>query len=758
MSKQAGLANPSRRQFMLTATLASGALLIGCATSSKPVASFVPGSDDKLISEVQLNAYVRIDRSGKVYVAIARSEMGQGVHTSLPLLVAEELGCRWEDVVIEDAPIDGEFANLVAASLMLPFRPDDKGVLVSMGRWTTDNFARMMKLIMTGGSTSVRGAWLPMRSAGATARELLKQAAANRWGLAVASLSVADGKVLAGDGRSLTFAELLDDAVKLTPPSEVALKQPGQFKLLGKSMPRTDLPGKVQGKAVYGIDVKLPNMLVATLRMNPELGGKVGSFDASAASKAPGVHKVVELPALNGATAGVAVIADSYWQAKTAVDSIAIKWQSGPLANIDNHAIYAYLQQELNESSGFTYHSAGDSKREPAKGDKVLRATFRAPLLAHATMEPMNTTALVTDDGVEVWSPTQMQGFAAKVAASVAGVSSSKVKLHTTLLGGGFGRRLDVDFIAQAVFLAKQMPGRPVKLIWSREEDTRHDFYRPAAVAEYSAHLDSQGQLQYLALKSASPSIGHQQLNRLGFPAMGPDKTMVEGGYDLPYQVPNMRFAGVNADIGVPIGYWRSVGHSFQAFFLEAWIDELAHAAGRDSAEFRLALLKDQPRYRAVLQLALDQAGYGKPLPQGHAHGIALAESFGSIVAQVVEVSLTNDKAIRVHRVVCAIDCGFALQPDTVRQQIEGSVVFGLSAALYGDIEIRQGQVQQSSFSDYQLLKMADAPKVETHIVPSAEAPGGVGEPGVPPVAPAVANALFKLTGKRLHSLPLRVV
>jgi isoquinoline 1-oxidoreductase beta subunit len=419
--------------------------------------------------------------------------------------------------------------------------------------------------------------------------------------------------------------------------------------------------------------------------------------------------------------------------------------------------MYAYLQKELNESSGFTYHSAGDSKRDPAQGDKVLRATFRAPLLAHATMEPMNTTALVTDDGVEVWSPTQMQGFAAKVAASVAGVSGSKVKLHTTLLGGGFGRRLDVDFIAQAVFLAKQMPGRPVKLIWSREEDTRHDFYRPAAVAEYTAHLDSRGQLQYLALKSASPSIGHQQLNRLGFPAMGPDKTMVEGGYDLPYQVPNMRFAGVNADIGVPVGYWRSVGHSFQAFFLEAWMDELAHAAGRDSAEFRLALLQDQPRYRAVLQLALDKAGYGQPLPAGRAHGIALAESFGSIVAQVAEVSLNADKSIRVHRVVSAIDCGFVLQPDTVVQQVEGSVIFGLSAALYGDIEIKKGQVQQSSFNDYQLLKMADTPKIEVHLVPSAEAPGGVGEPGVPPVAPAVANALFRLTGQRLHSLPLRV-
>ena len=757
MSKHSAPANPSRRQFMLTATLASGALLVGCATSSKPVATYVPGSEDKLVSEAQLNAYIRIDRNGKVYVAIARSEMGQGVHTSLPLLVAEELGCRWEDVTIEDAPIDGEFANLVAASLMLPFRPDDKGVLVSMGRWSTDNFARMMKLIMTGGSTSVRGAWLPMRSAGATARELMKQAAANRWGLAVAGLSVADGKVVAPDGRTLAFAELLDDAVKLTPPSEVALKQPGQFKLLGKSMPRKDLPAKVQGKAVYGIDVQLPNMLVATLRMNPELGGKLGSFDASAASKAPGVHKVLELPALNGATAGVAVIADSYWQAKTAVDSIDIKWQSGPLANIDNAAMYAYLQKELNESSGFTYHSAGDSKRDPAQGDKVLRATFRAPLLAHATMEPMNTTALVTDDGVEVWSPTQMQGFAAKVAASVAGVSSSQVKLHTTLLGGGFGRRLDVDFIAQAVFLAKQMPGRPVKLIWSREEDTRHDFYRPAAVAEYSAHLDSRGQLQYLALKSASPSIGHQQLNRLGFPAMGPDKTMVEGGYDLSYQVPNMRFAGVNADIGVPVGYWRSVGHSFQAFFLEAWMDELAHAAGRDSAEFRLALLQDQPRYRAVLQLALDKAGYGQPLPAGRAHGIALAESFGSIVAQVAEVSLNADKSIRVHRVVSAIDCGFVLQPDTVVQQVEGSVIFGLSAALYGDIEIKKGQVQQSSFNDYQLLKMADTPKIEVHLVPSAEAPGGVGEPGVPPVAPAVANALFRLTGQRLHSLPLRV-
>lgn len=755
MSQANTPANPSRRQFLLTASLASGALLIGCAT--KPTATFIAGSEDKTVGEAQLNSWIRITREGKVFVAMHRSEMGQGIHTSLPLLVAEELGCRWDDIVIEDAPIDGEFANLTAAALMLPFRPDDTGVIVSMGRWSTDIFAKAMKLIMTGGSSSVRDAWLPMRSAGATARELLKQAAAKQWGVAVDGLRVDEGRVIAADGHSAGFGELLDVAVTLTPPEKVTLKQPGQFKLLGKPMPRKDLPAKVQGKAVYGIDIKLPNMLIATLRMNPELGGKVGSFDASAASKAPGVRKVVELPALNGATAGVAVIADSYWQAKTAVDSIDIKWANGPLANISNESMYAFLQNELSDSSGFTYHKAGDSKRDPAKGDKVLRATFRAPLLAHATMEPMNTTALVTDDGVEVWSPTQMQGFAAKVAASVAGVSSSKVKLHTTLLGGGFGRRLDVDFIAQAVFLAKQMPGTPVKLIWSREEDTRHDFYRPAAVAEYSAHLDSNGQLQYLALKSASPSIGHQQLNRLGFPGVGPDKTMVEGGYDLPYRVPNMRFAGVIADIGVPIGYWRSVGHSFQAFFLEAWMDELAHAVGRDPAEFRLALLQDQPRHRAVLQLALQKAAYGQPLPAGHVHGIALAESFGSIVAQVIEVSLNADKSIRVHRVVCVIDCGFVVQPDTVAQQIEGGVIFGLSAALYGNIEIHNGQVQQSSFNDYQLVKMADAPKVETHIVPSAEAPGGVGEPGVPPVAPAIANALFKLTGQRQRSLPLRV-
>ena len=748
-------ANPSRRQFLITASLTSGALLVGCA--SKPVATFVAGSNDKTVGEAQLNAWIRLTRDGKVFLAMPRSEMGQGIHTALPLLVAEELGCRLDDIVLEDAPIDGEFANLTAASLMLPFRPDDKGWIVSMGRWTTDTAARMLKLIMTGGSTSVRDAWLPMRRAGATAREWLKAAAAQQWGVAAASLRVEQGRVIAGDGRSAAFGELLDTAVTLTPPSDVVLKQPGQFTLLGKPVPRRDLPAKVQGKAVYGIDVKPPNMLIATLRMNPELGGKVGRFDAAAAGKAPGVHKVVELPPLNGATAGVAVIADSYWQAKQAVDSIDIQWQGGPLAGIDNAALYAFLDKALADSSGFTYHSAGDSSREPAASDKVLHATFRAPLLAHATMEPMNTTALVTDDGVEVWSPTQMQGFAAKVAASVAGVSSSQVKLHTTLLGGGFGRRLDVDFIAQAVFLAKQMPGRPVKLIWSREEDTRHDFYRPAAVAEYSAHLDSRGQLQYLALKSASPSIGHQQMSRLGLLGAGPDKTMIEGGYDLPYRVPNMRFAGIKADIGVPVGYWRSVGHSFQAFFLEAWIDELAHAAGRDGAEFRMALLQDQPRYRAVLQLALDKAGYGKPLPAGRAHGIALAESFGSIAAQVVEVSLTADKAIRVHRVVCAIDCGFVVQPDTVRQQIEGGVIFGLSAALYGDIELKNGQVQQSSFSDYPLLKMADAPHVETHIVSSAEAPGGVGEPGVPPVAPAVANALFRLTGQRLRSLPLKL-
>jgi isoquinoline 1-oxidoreductase beta subunit len=516
----------------------------------------------------------------------------------------------------------------------------------------------------------------------------------------------------------------------------------------------------VDGSARYGIDVRLPGMLFAAVRMCPMLGGSVATLDDKAALALPGVKKLVALDAVAGSTAGFAVVAKTSWHARTAVQAVTVQWQQRKAGALDSARIQQSLLDTLKIDKGFTFYEKGDAAAAEGSAARVLEATYTAPYLAHATMEPMNCTAQFKDGLLEVWAPTQVPGFARDVAAKVAGVDVDRVTLHVTYMGGGFGRRLDIDFVAQAVRVAMACDGLPVQLLWSREEDTTHDFYRPLHVAQLRAAIDAKGVVSSLRIHSAGDAITPRWMER-GLPALAgpvdtPDKTTAEGLFDLPYGFANQHMAHVATHSGVPVGFWRSVGHSHNAFFSESFVDELAFETQQDPLAFRQALLKDAPCYLAVLNLAAEKAAWGSALPAGHARGIALHESFGSIVAEVVEVSV-QDGTPRVHRVVCAVDCGTVINPGLVAQQMESAVVFGLTAALYGRIDIVEGAVQQHNFDTYPMLSLAQAPFVETWTVPSQRDPSGVGEPGVPPLAPAVANALFVLTGKRHRVLPLQM-
>jgi isoquinoline 1-oxidoreductase beta subunit len=748
-----------RRRFLLGGLAAGGALLVGwgIAPPRQRLRTASPLATEA--GAVALNGWVAIARDGTVSVVVPRSEMGQGVNTALPMLVAEELDAPLSAVRISQAPIDKIFGNLTVLRENLPFHPDDRGSIKQGVQWVMSKVGRELGIMFTGGSTSVKDAWGPMREAGAVARAMLLRAAAETWKLDAARLSTRDGFVLHPDGRRLGYGELAARAAVVgagIEPGDVRLKTPAEFRLIGQPVPRRDSPAKVNGSALFGIDARVPGMLYAALRMAPVVGAGVASFDASKAMAMPGVVKVVEvssaLPPFAGAGAGVAVVAKTWWQARQAAAALPVSWSASPHDKLSSEAIFADFARLLDTESGFTYFESGSQDVQGAA--RTLRAEYRAPFLAHATMEPINCTAQFKDGKLKLWTSTQVPSIAVDIAAKVAGVDRADVSLDVMLLGGGFGRRLEADMVAQAVAIAKALGGQPVQLIWTREDDIQHDVYRPQALARFSAQLDAQGNLLAWDNKSVSGAIGHQYFPRnLGLPGIGPDKTTAEGEYDMQYAIPNRRIAHVIADSAVSLGYWRSVGHSHNAFFKEGFLDEVAHAAGKDPVVFRRELLRDHPRHLAVMEAALARAGTA---PEGRAHGMAVHQSFGSIVAQVAEVSMV-DKQIRVHRVVCAVDCGIVVNPNILAQQVESAVVFGLSAALAGEITLKDGRVQQSNFGDYPVLRMNEAPLVETVIVPSSEPPEGMGEPATPPVAPAVANAVFRLTGQRLRSLPLRL-
>ncbi|MBU6270744.1 MAG: molybdopterin-dependent oxidoreductase, partial [Betaproteobacteria bacterium] len=590
-----------------------------------------------------------------------------------------------------------------------------------------------------------------------------------RWGVPAAECAVAEGQVSHPAGHRARFGELAAAAAALPLPARPPLKPAGQRRFIGRPVPRNDTAAKLIGGNAFGIDQRLAGMRHARVLMCPTLGGAVASLNAAPALAKPGVRAVFAITGRHGASGAVAVIADTGWQAQSAVtalakpDAAAVTWHAGPAAGFSSEAFMGTLVAATRaDDAGFAYLSRGDAAGALANS-RVIEATYQAPYLAHAALEPLNCTVRCDADSAEVWVGTQVPDLARMAVARVLDLPRKRVQVNILPIGGAFGRRLEIDFIAQAAEIARQMPGVPVQTVWSREEDTTHDCYRPACVARLKAGLAADGSLRAWLSVSAGQAVVPQALHRyFGWRVPGPDKTTAEGGFDQPYEWPHARVAHQVVDAPVPVGFWRSVGHSHQAFFKECFLDEAAAAAGKDPVAFRAALLAAHPRHLAVLRRAADAAGWGTPVapaPDGApaARGVALHQSFGAIVAQVAEVSLGPDKRIRVHRVVCAIDCGTVVNPRLLRQQVEGGIVFGLSAALYGGVRIENGAVVQNNFHDQPQLRMAESPAIETLIIDSAEAPEGAGEPPAATIAPAVGNAVFALTGQRLRALPLRL-
>ncbi len=755
----------NRRTWLLSGLGAGGALLLGWGVLPPRSRLGTAGTLPAVPDEIGLNGWIRIAADGSVRLAMNRSEMGQGVHTALAMLVAEELDVRLERVQLVEAGADSLYGNVAMFTASLPFHPSDaepgaETRLVKTSRWIVAKLARELGISVTGGSSTVADAWDVLRLAAATARAQLLGAASLQWRLPVAELRVADGVISHPSGQSAHYGTLAKVAAA-TPRGRVRLKAPKDWRLVGRPVPRIDVPAKVDGRAVYGLDVRQPGQLYAVVRHCPSLGGGPGRVGVEAAMKRPGVERVVRLGPMAGSTAAVAVVGRTTWHARQGAEALDIEWQPAPAGQRDSAAIEAALEKAAREAAaaggGFAFHARGDAPAAQRRAARRVEALYRAPYLAHATMEPMNCTARVKDGKVEVWVPTQAPSMARAMAARVAGVPPDDVTVHVTYLGGGFGRRLEVDVVGQAVRIALETGGRPVQLVWPREEDMTHDFYRPAGAALMQAGFDAGGRLDSLLVTSAGDAITPRWIERalpaLDGPVDLPDKTVSEGLFDQPYAVANQRIAHVATRHDVPVGFWRSVGHSHNAFFSECFIDELAHAAGQDPVAFRLALLADAPRHAAVLRLAAEKSGWGRPLPPGRARGVALHESFGSIVAEVVEAGIADGRP-KLFRVVCAADVGTVVNPGIVAQQMESAVVFGISQALFSRIDIDAGVVRQTNFPSYPLPRLADVPPIETHLLASTRAPGGVGEPGTPPLAPALGNALFALTGVRRRALP----
>jgi isoquinoline 1-oxidoreductase beta subunit len=600
----------------------------------------------------------------------------------------------------------------------------------------------------TGGSRSVRDSQEYLRRAGAAARELLRAAAAARWGVPVAECQVASGTITHGaSGRVLAFGAVAADAARLEPPATVVLKDPSEWRLIGKPVPRLDTRAKTLAEPVYGTDVRLPGMLYASVRQCPVFGGRVRAVGEAAGKAQRGVRRVVSLGD------AVAVVAEGWWQAERALSALPIEWDVGDDAKLTSGAIREALRAALDGEHAATAQRAGDADAALAGAARVVTAEYYAPYLNHATMEPMNCTVRLDLDRVEVWVPTQNAEASLLAAAEAAGVDPGRVDVHNTMLGGGFGRRgAYQDFVRQAVRIAREVGG-PVQLLWSREEDMRHGFYRPVAMARLQAGLDEAGMPVAFKARAAGPSILASL--RPGAVQEGLDPIALQGMDRIPYAIPHQHVAYAMHNNHVPVGFWRSVNHSQNAFFLECFIDELAHAAGQDAYQFRAKLLAASPKELAVLKAAAEKAGWGSPLPEGRHRGIAVHQSFGSYAAQVAEVSVDAHNAVRVHRVVCAIDPGHVVNPDTIAAQVEGGIVYGLTAALFGEITIDRGGVVQGNFDDYSMMLLRHMPKIEVYPVPSRDFWGGIGEPPVPPIAPAVCNGIFAATGRRVRELPL---
>lgn len=701
---------PSRRSFLAASAAVGGGLILGLnlptgRSEAAGPASFTP------------NAFVRIGNDGRVVLTMPYVEMGQGTYTAIPMLIAEELEVSLKDVSLEHAPPNEKlYAN------------------------------PLLGVQATGNSNAVRGAWKPLREAGAAARLMLVAAAAKRWGVEATSCRAENGEVIHQPSqRRLKYGELAAEAAKLPIPTSVALKSPDAFKLIGSRANRLDTPAKVNGTALYGIDARPSGVKFATLAQSPVFGGRLKRVDDTAAKAVKGVRQMVRLDD------AVAVVADHMGAAKKGLAALKIEWDDGPNASLTTEAIAKDLEEAVR-APGTVAQNIGDADSAMAQAATRIDAIYQLPFLAHATMEPMNCTVYLRKDTCEIWLGTQAVARVQAMAAKAAGLPLDRVIVHNHLIGGGFGRRLEADGAVRAVEIAKQVNG-PVKVVWTREEDIQHDMYRPYWLDRISAGLDDKGRPVAWINRFAGPSVIARWLPPAFQNGLDPDST--EAAIDLPYDLPNFHVEFVRREPpGIPTAFWRSVGPSHNVFVTESFVDEMAVAAKQDAVAFRRSLLGKSPRAMAVLDLAAEKAGWGQALPERTGRGIALQHAFGSYLATIAEVQVASDGAVRVRRVVCAIDCGIVVNPDTVEAQLQGGAIFGATAALYGEITLKQGRVEQANFDTYQIMRINEAPVVEVHIVKNAELPGGIGENGTSAIVPAIANAIFAAAGKRLRKMP----
>jgi len=704
----------TRRSLLQAGAAAGGGLMLSLRL---PFANGDAEADDA--GGFAPNAFIRIGSDGQIVLTMPYVEMGQGTYTSIPMLVAEELEVDLKQVRVEHAPPNEQlYGNPLLGGVQA-----------------------------TGGSTTIRASWKPLRQAGAIARTMLVAAAAKRWNADPASCRAQSGEVLhAPTGRSIKYGELAADAAGMPVPESPALKRPEDFRLIGTPAKRLDTPSKVNGTAVYGIDVRPPGVKIATLAQSPVFGGRVKSVDDRAAKAVKGVRQIVRLDD------AVAVVADHMGAAKKGLAALVIEWDDGPHAKLNTGEIVAELEK-ATLNSGPVAQNIGNTDAALAGSVTKVEATYQVPFLAHATMEPMNCTVHVHRDGCEVWVGTQVTARAQAAAAKTTGLPLDKVVVHNHLIGGGFGRRLEIDGVIRAVQIAQHVDG-PVKVVWTREEDIQHDMYRPYFLDRISAGLDEKGMPVAWNHRFAGSSVIARWLPPVFKNGLDPDTT--NGAINLIYALPNLHVEYVRVEPpGIPTAFWRSVGPSHNVFVTESFIDELAAAAKQDPVAYRRALLDKSPRAKAVLELAAEKAGWGQKLPEGVGRGVSVQFAFATYMAQVAEVEVSKDGTVRVRRVICAVDCGTAVNPDTIQAQIQSAIIFGITAALYGEITLKDGRVEQTNFDTYQVLRMNEAPAIEVHIVPSFEPPGGMGEPGTSAIVPAVTNAIFAATGKRVRKLPV---